>query len=892
MTTAKKVVTCIKTGLTWGVAKPVHKFDNEAFDPKIVKKDIHHISPKLEELVKHITQLDAKDKEKHGKLFKHLIYTDVGGVHGAKMIASVLISEGHTLVDETNLKKSIDDLTKQQVYNRFVMLTTAAVHKKTMTVKHKKAYLDLFNVRPSSDNHHMDNRHGELARFLIIDPGFREGIDVFDIKYIHLVEPLDSNTATKQVIGRGTRFCGQSGLAFHPVHGWPLFVYRYDVEFSKEFTEELYGTDANAKSEVKTGYDLLMHEYGIDVRYNALCNELEQLCTIGAVDATLTRTVHGTVEKNSLLHKDDQKQANAHFKGLQNMHRNCDLGCFGPLKQVPTDLLLIVWLLHSQPRHPVFSAQWPRATLCNQLVKNHLYCKAVTDAWTEPIAFIRKYHKQLESAMTKVESPHKKEMNDYINSFLRELANENSLVPPNIPYSNDGMDVYVAHKFGSLKWKSGVFKNLCAQNAESITESKSTLKELANAKDKDKDVKKLGLVFNKSQEFMRHYFTPVNPYKGMLVYHSVGTGKLCTGIATASSSFEVQGYQIIWVTRHTLKSDVWKNMFENVCNANLRSGIEQGKYTEADLKKNGRKLLSPNWWDPLSYKQLGNVLQNKNKTLYNKLTEINGKTDPLKKTLLVFDEAHNLFSPDIKLQERPNVSAIIKAIDHSYKVSGKDSARVLLLTATPILNNPMSLLSLMNLIMEKHERFEINIDDFMAEFPLFSEKPKEKEDAEKDFIERITGKISYLNREKDGRQFARPILKDILVAPPPQEDLTILKQRADAADAAYHALKCKQKDVECKKRKADLKIHAKELKTEYAEKEESNEETLLSSITKCIEEEKERLAKVPPQQLAQTTKAHAKVITHDASDVQRPRSAKYVPRPGTSAFAHVAYRNK
>ena len=231
------------------------------------------------------------------------------------------------------------------------------------------------------------------------------------------------------------------------------------------------------------------------------------------------------------------------------------------------------------------------------------------------------------------------------------------------------------------------------------------------------------------------------------------------------------------------------------------------------------------------------------------------------------------------MQEKPNVSAIIKAIDNSYKVSGKDSVRVLLLTATPILNNPTSLLSLLNLLMEKHERFEINIDDFLAEFPVFSTKEKEKEDAEKDFIERITGKISYLNREKDGRQFARPIMKDITVSPPPQEDLTILKQRVDAVKASYDELKCKQKDIECKKRKAELKAHHKELKHEYEVQEVVNEETLLASINKCLKDERERLAKNPAPQQRPTT-AHIK------------QKVQYLPRPGSAADVHLKYRNK
>jgi superfamily II DNA or RNA helicase len=262
---------------------------------------------------------------------------------------------------------------------------------------------------------------------------------------------------------------------------------------------------------------------------------------------------------------------------------------------------------------------------------------------------------------------------------------------------------------------------------------------------------------------------------------------------------------------------------------------------------------------------LGNVLQGKNKSMYSKLVDINGKADPLKKTLLVFDEAHNLFSPDIKKQERPNVSAIIKAIDHSYKISGADSVRVLLLTATPILNNPVSLLSLLNMVMDKHERFEINIDDFLAEFPFLSEDTHVKEEAEKDFIERITGKISYLNREKDGRQFAKPIIKDMYVDVPQQEDLSILKTRVDAVKANYDELKCKQKDLECKKNKAELKAHHKELKTTYESKQELNSETLIASIDKCLEDEKKPTS----------------------VNINRP----YIPRPGSAAYAHLRYRD-
>ena len=64
---------------------------------------------------------------------------------------------------------------------------------------------------------------------------------------------------------------------------------------------------------------------------------------------------------------------------------------------------------------------------------------------------------------------------------------------------------------------------------------------------------KSGVEFNCTQNFIMDYFKPESPYKGILAWHSVGTGKTCTGIATASSSFEKEGYTILWVTRTTLK---------------------------------------------------------------------------------------------------------------------------------------------------------------------------------------------------------------------------------------------------------------------------------------------------------------------------------------------------
>ena len=117
--------------------------------------------------------------------------------------------------------RSNDDLATTKNEN-FYLLCSSGVFDQSISVSTKKEMLQRFNERP-------DNIHGENVRFMIMDSGYKEGIDLFDIKYIHIFEPTPILANQKQIIGRGTRTCGQKGLEFHPTRGWPLKVFIYDL---------------------------------------------------------------------------------------------------------------------------------------------------------------------------------------------------------------------------------------------------------------------------------------------------------------------------------------------------------------------------------------------------------------------------------------------------------------------------------------------------------------------------------------------------------------------------------------------------------------------------------------------------------------------------------------
>jgi hypothetical protein len=292
---------------------------------------------------------------------------------------------------------------------------------------------------------------------------------------------------------------------------------------------------------------------------------------------------------------------------------------------------------------------------------------------------------------------------------------------------------------------------------------------------------------NPTQDFVRTFFTPQSPYKGLLVWHSVGCGKTCTAIATATASFEPEGYTILWVTRTTLKSDVYKNMFDDVCHLLLAEKMKKGLVMPEDLTRR-KNLLSKNWIEPISYKTFSNLLTPGAHNVYmDKLIQRNGKADILKKTLIVIDEAHKLYGGDLKAGERPDMEIMARLLQKSYDTSGKDSARLLLMTATPFTNSPLELFQLINLCKETPSE---HITTDLAEFKrtYMNAEALLTETGVKKLADKLSGYISYLNREQDPTQFAQPIMIDVPVILSHLPDNEVRRELFDQEDKQVKTL--------------------------------------------------------------------------------------------------------
>ena len=820
----RKVFNCMRKTANFSKINLYHKFDKPNFSPVDFNKTLLEASPKLVRLLNNIKELDRLDIKNHGKVFKHFIFSDVKeGGSGAKIIASALSANGFINVvkagkvpRQQRLRLYLD--TSGSSRNKFALLCSNSVYNTNFNEKIKREILTQFNKRP-------DNINGKQFRFVILDSGFKEGIDLFDVKYVHIFEPSTTIADLKQTVGRATRTCGQKGLDFIPNIGWPLYVYNYYLTVPDVTQESLYlpassvkniseknpdidpesdyflFKDATTTKSTSRLHDATMKFSEFDKAMTNLSQQLFYLAPQLAVDYSLTSRLHNIEDLNSSLFDNEvpylkggaknSKKVRDPTKHLQRINRgtkyfNIDLiNCRGKCgdkttRDVPVslDFLYRVYNLYGHPRREIPKSR-RRQYFCQYMRENPLYCEQINHEWSLRYSRIpdiietnrgqQQIVERLEDLEMRIDDggdlddPTEREYKilEYGGTNTRTNANARTNARRDrVPRNRLGfkaMRDFIQSNYNSrgYKWAKIEIENRCIEKKQdTTTNTNNNTNNNTNTNSKNNS----SIEFNPTQQFLIDYFVPESPYKGILAWHSVGTGKTCTGVATASSTFERQGYNILWITRTTLKGDVWKNIFDQICHTILSYEVENGLVLPEKLTDR-KRLLSDKWLEPMSYKQFSNLLSGKN-SIYEILRSRNGSEDILRKTLLIIDEAHKLYGGDLKPAERPDVEVMERLIMNSYRKSGNDSCRLLLMTATPITNSPMELFNLTNLFFKDDEdKITTNPAKFRQEYMtdrnILSDKGITK------IANALAGSISYLNRERDPTQFAQPIMINI-----------------------------------------------------------------------------------------------------------------------------------
>ena len=306
MNSKKSVMsTCLQQARNWsGPLEPNHKFDSSVYNqgpsfdnPKVTDIDLKTIytknnlgirSPKLLTLAKNIYKIDMHDHKTHGQTYKHFIFSNSSNEYGAKLIASALQTM-LSLQPIMQLKKQ-NGSTQVRVgeggSNHYGLLTPAKIY-------HHSDYEDDFKDKLLKKFNHPDNMYGKHMRFIILDSTFKEGVNLENVKYVHLFEPLPTMAQEKQAVARAIRFCSHEHTAFEENEGWKVQVHVYKLFTPLDQVVQIYDVATNTyKDETNVDIDRLLHKLDSsadDLYVSDMVDLLESVAPIMSVDFHLTK---------------------------------------------------------------------------------------------------------------------------------------------------------------------------------------------------------------------------------------------------------------------------------------------------------------------------------------------------------------------------------------------------------------------------------------------------------------------------------------------------------------------------------------------------------------------------------------------------------------------------
>tara|TARA_Y100000768_G_C23990175_1_gene691914 strand:- start:2736 stop:6194 length:3459 start_codon:yes stop_codon:yes gene_type:complete len=204
--------------------------DNE--DEYLSPDKLETYSPKFLQLLNNIRSSDENEMTKG----LHLIYSQFRTLEGIGIIKLMLEANGYT---QFKLKQNrgqwvIDIPESEKDKPKFALYTG------TETPEEKEIIRNVFNstwkdvpkeivreLRETSDT----NKYGEIIQIIMITASGAEGINLRNVRHVHLIEPYWHPVRTDQVIGRARRICSHMDLL---PEQRKVDVYMYLMTFTEE----------------------------------------------------------------------------------------------------------------------------------------------------------------------------------------------------------------------------------------------------------------------------------------------------------------------------------------------------------------------------------------------------------------------------------------------------------------------------------------------------------------------------------------------------------------------------------------------------------------------------------------------------------------------------------
>jgi len=243
------------------------------------------------------------------------------------------------------------------------------------------------------------------------------------------------------------------------------------------------------------------------------------------------------------------------------------------------------------------------------------------------------------------------------------------------------------------------------------------------------------------QKIVRDYINNYTPYRGLLLYHGLGSGKTCSSIAIAEG---LKGSQkIVVMTPASLRRNFMVelkkcgdslyryNQFWEFLKIKAKSPLESAISRALSLSVEFMRKQGGAWFVDIRKKsnyselstvdkfnldrQIDQMIQKKyqfinynglNKKIWRRLTQNNPKKNPFSNKVVIIDEAHNFVSRIVnKMGRKESLSLTLYE-----KIKSAQKSRIIFLTGTPIINYPNELGIMFNMLRGKIKTFNFLLD--------------------------------------------------------------------------------------------------------------------------------------------------------------------------------------
>jgi hypothetical protein len=184
----------------------------------------------------------------------HLIYSQFRRLQGVGILKLILMANGFAefKIRKNTLNQWILDMPSEDEGK-----PTFALYTGTESAEEKEIIRNIYNSNWSNvptniveqlTSKSSNNHYGEIIKVLMITASGAEGIDLKNVRYVHITEPYWHSVRLEQVIGRAKRICSHNDL---PPDLQTVEVFLYLMTFTKEQLKDKISTELRLKDRSK-----------------------------------------------------------------------------------------------------------------------------------------------------------------------------------------------------------------------------------------------------------------------------------------------------------------------------------------------------------------------------------------------------------------------------------------------------------------------------------------------------------------------------------------------------------------------------------------------------------------------------------------------------------------